>query len=170
MKNKIDESNNPLLYDKLSAGAHFREQYRFVFSATIIATFFIVPTGNVLDVFLKLVLGFAMVFATLYLIYTAASIKYHGSKWIYDIFYVSERVRMKTYDVAVDCFAVGLLLFISLLAVGMGMDILNIELGKVSLWVAIALVMLVLAFTIGMINRGLKNYDIKNNQDTDKLI
>jgi len=165
--NKIKESR---LYDRLPLGAHSRENYRFIFSATIIATFFIIPAENVLDIFLKWVLGFAMFFAATYLVFTAASIKYRDPRWMYGVLYISERVRMKTYDIAVDCFAVGLLLFISLLVVGIGLDVTNIELGEEALWVATAVVMLVLALVVGVVSYRFRRYDINRSQDINRLI
>ena len=173
MKNKIEKIRKPNItrqYDRLSDGARFREQYRLVFAATIIATFFIVPSENVLDIFLKWVIGFAMFFAALYLIFTAASVKYYGSRWMYDIFYVSERIRMKTYDRAVDCFAVGFLLFVSLLIVGFGRDMLSIKLGEVALYVAVAAVMLVLGITISLVSNKFENVDTKKSHDNDGII
>jgi hypothetical protein len=168
--NEVDINSESRLYDRLSSSAHFREQYRFVFSATIIATFFIVPTGNILDIFLKWVLGFAMFFAAFYIVCTAASIKYNNPRWMYDIFYISERVRMKSYDIAVDCFAIGLLYFISLIIIGSGMDLLNIRLGDVALWITIAIVMLVLGIVIGLINYSIKKRETKNGKNLDKYI
>lgn len=167
---KIGKNNELHSYDKLSEGARFREQYRSVFSATIIATFFVVPTGSILEIFLKWVLGFAMLFAALHLICTAASVKYHEPRWMYNMFYVSERFRMRCYDFAVDCFAVGALYFISLATVGFVEKIFNFHPVETVLWIILGVVMLVYGLTMGLVGHWLKKLDRKSSKDTHSLI
>lgn len=116
-----------LTYEKISDGARFREQYRFAFSAVIIATVFVVPSGNALEVFLKGTLGFSALFAALFLIASAARVKYSEPGRLYEIFYVGERFRMWTYDWSLHVFAAAFLFFIGLITTGLIQKILGFQ-------------------------------------------
>lgn len=116
-----------LAYEKISEGARFREQYRFAFSAVIIATVFVVPSGNALELFLKVTLGFSALFAAFFLIASAARVKYREPGRLYEVFYISERFRMWAYDWSLHVFAAAFLFFIGLIVTGLIEKILGFQ-------------------------------------------
>jgi len=128
------KQKTPLAYEKSSDSAYFRENYRFIFSVAVIATVFIVPTDNALYLFLKAVLGFSAAFAALYLIATAALVKYNEPSRMYVIFYVSERFRMSMFDWSIDFFGAAFLYFIGLMITGAIEIIFEVKLGTVWSW------------------------------------
>lgn len=154
-----DEKN--LAYRKLSNDGKFREQYRFVFSAAVVATVFIVPNGNVFETLLKTVLSFSAFFAALYLIATAANVKYREPGVMYQMLYVGERFRMRMYDFSVDTFAAAFLIFLGLVSVGMIQSATGVELEAVWQWSILIGVMLVLAVAILFISRAIKKRELK---------
>lgn len=107
-----------LQYDELPNGPEFREQFRFLFSAAIIATVFVVPDNNELLSYLKFALSVSAIFAGLYLVLTAATVKYSEPRWLYQIIYTSERFRMRMYDYSVNILAIAFLYFLSILTLG----------------------------------------------------
>ncbi len=137
----------------------FSEQYRFVFSATIIATFYVAPSGNALEAFLKWILGFAMSAAALYIVCTAATMKYHNARWMYEVFYVSERIRKWAYDIAVDIFAAGFLFFIGILVTGLAENLLNVRFNSLVMWIVLFISTLAIGLGIGFISKLLKDID-----------
>lgn len=173
MKSKsaaVEKTNeNQHLYDEVSEGARFREQYRLVFAATIVATFYVAPSSTVIDGYVKLVLGFAMFFAALYLICTAAAVKYQDRKFMYIVFYASNRVRMKSFDWAVDCFAVGFLGFLTLAAIGFVQTTFKIQMSNTLIGGLVAGSMLVIGCVIWLASSWLKCTD-SSDKDTNKLI
>lgn len=163
-------TSKELSYDDVTEGARFREQYRFVFAATIVATFYAFPSNNVLEGYVKWVLGFAMFFAALYLICTAASVKYNDRQSMYIVFYVSNRVRMNTFDWAVDCFAIGLLGFLSLAAVGFVQTTFNVHFSNNIVILLVVACMLIIGGIIGLVGFWHRRIDDKNGEDTNLLI
>ncbi|HEY1085235.1 MAG TPA: hypothetical protein VGE34_00730 [Candidatus Saccharimonadales bacterium] len=137
-----------LAYEKISDGARFREQYRFAFSAAIIATVFVAPSGNALEVFLKGALGFSALFAALFLITSAAKVKYNEPGRLYAVFYAGERFRMWAFDWSVHVFAVALLIFIGIITAGLVDNIPGVELGDTGILVVLVISMLVVGITI----------------------
>ena len=118
----------------------------------------------------KLVLGVAMFFAALYLICTATSVKYKDARIAYQVFYASDLVRIKVFDLAVDAFAAGFLLFIALVSVGFIQKILGVHFGDTQVGVMVAVCMLILGGLIGLIGRWLKRIDENNSEDINELI
>jgi len=165
---EVDTHHRP--YDHLTENARFREQYRFVFSATIIATYFVSPSGNALELLLKVILGVATFFAALYLICTAATVKYRSSRWMYEVFYVSERLRIRMYDVAIDVFAAGLLYFLSLLGVGLFEKTFQIKLGEIGDWISVVVGVLVIGLVVSLFTKIFRRYYVKKDSDLERLI
>lgn len=141
------KSRSRLAYENTSNDTKFREQYRFAFSVAVVATVFIVPNENALEQFLKLALGFSAFFAALYLITSAARVKYKEPGRMYEVFYVGERFRMWTFDWSVNVFAAAFLYFIGLFITGLINIIFNVNLGPVLSWV----MPLVLTLIVGLI-------------------
>ncbi len=136
-----------LAYEKISDGARFREQYRFAFSVTVIATVFVVPTSNELESFLKLGLGISAFFAALFLICSAARVKYSEPGRLYEVFYVNERFRMWAYDQSLHVFAAAVLFFVGLIITGLIDRIPGVELSGVWSWI----VLVCATFIIGLV-------------------
>lgn len=130
------------VYENTSTYAQFRESYRHIFSVAVVATVFVVPMDNALMVFLKSVLGFSAIFAALYLILSAARVKYDEPARLYQVFRPSERFRMRMFDLSVDFFGFAFLLFIGLLIAGMIDSIPGVELGVVWTWIVVIAVMI----------------------------
>lgn len=165
-----NEHNKELLYEELTEGARFREQYRFLFAATIVATFYVAPSGNPLETFLKVVLGIAMLLAALYLIGTAASVKYKDTRMAYQVFYASKKLRIKLFDWAVDSFAAGFLLFLAIIAVGTMQKVLNVRFTDLQAYGLVAVWMLLLGGLIGLVGLWLKRVDANDSEDVNRLI
>lgn len=142
-----------LAYERISDGARFREQYRFVFSAAVIATVFIMPNSNSLEIFLKATLGFSAFFAALYLIASAARVKYAEPGRLYEIFYVGEHFRMWAYDWSIHVFAVALLFFIGLVVTGLIGTVPGVDLDELWSWVVFIGVTLVTGLIILLITQ-----------------
>lgn len=174
MKKRLTElekgDNKQLLYEELTKGAQFREQYRLVFAATIVATFYVAPSGNILEGFIKLVLGISMFFAASYLIYTAISVKYKDTHVGYQVFYASDRVRIKAYDFAVDTFPAGFLLFISLVIVGYIQKIFGLHPDNTQVGVMVFVCMFILAGLVGIVGLWFRRSDANTSEDINKLI
>lgn len=132
-----------LAYEKISDGARFREQYRFVFSAAVIATVFVVPSGNALELFLKGTLGFSAFFAALFLIASAARVKYSEPGRLYEVFYLGEHFRMWVYDWSLHVFAAAFLFFLGIVIAGLVDMIPGIQLKGIWSWVSVVSAMLV---------------------------
>ncbi len=97
-------------YEDLTERERFREQIRITFSAAIVATFLATLALNADWIFfIKLILGSSALFAGIFLLLTAASLKYYNPRWIYDIFYASEKIRLISYDMAIDSFGIFLI-------------------------------------------------------------
>lgn len=137
-----------LAYEKISDGARFREQYRFTFSAVIIATVFVVSSDNTLEVFLRVTLGFSAFFAALFLIASAARVKYNEPGRLYEVFYMGERFRMWAYDWSIHVFAAAFLFFIGSIITGLIDKIPGVQLGVVWSWVVLVGVTLIVGLII----------------------
>ena len=140
-----------LSYEKISDGAKFREQYRFAFSAAVIATVVAVPSGSALEIFLKGTLGFSAFFAALFLIASAARVKYNEPGQLYEVFYVGERFRMWAYDWSLHVFAAAFIFFIALIITGSIDMIPGVQLGPIWSWVVVVAVMLIIGVMILLI-------------------
>jgi hypothetical protein len=89
---------------------------------------------------------------------------------MYDMYYASEHIRMRSYDLAVDCFAIGVLYFLSLVTIGFAEKILNINLVEIMLWVMVGVAMLFYGLIISLFGYWLKKIDDMADEDTHKLI
>jgi hypothetical protein len=112
---KLKTWNEPLPvfespYEKSTEAQRFGEQIRITFAAAIVATFLAVLALNFeWLVLIKTLLGMSAFFAGLFLLTTAASLKHDDSRWVYNIFYASEKMRLVSYDTAIDAFGIFLL-------------------------------------------------------------
>lgn len=147
-------------YDETHEAAKFREQYRFTFSIAIVATVFIIPSENVFGQFLQLALGFSAFLAALYLIASAARVKYNEPGRMYQILYVSERFRMRLFDWSIDIFGAALLYFISSLITNQINTVFRLELGSILFWVLLIGVMLVSGLLILLISNKIGKKDL----------
>lgn len=143
----MSKENKDLAYDKLADDAKFREQYRFAFSAAIVATVFVIPNDNPIEAFLKTAVGFSAVFAAIYLIASAARVKYNEPGRLYEIFYIGERFRMWAYDWSLHVFAAAFLFFIGLIVTGLISKVPGVQLEGAWLWI----VFVGVTFIIGVI-------------------
>lgn len=139
MKDRTD-----LAYEKESNTAQFRENYRFIFSIAIIATVFVIPSSTALVLFAKIAIDLSAFFAALYLISSAARVKYFETGRIYEIFDVSERFRMKMFDWSIDIFGAAFLYFVGLVTTGAIESIPGVNLGRMEPWVVASVIILVI--------------------------
>ena len=139
-------------YDVVSEGARLREQHRFTFSIAIVATVFVVPNNNALELFLKIVLSVSAFFASLYLITSAAQIKYKDAGYIYEVFPVYESFRMWTFDWSINIFGFSFLLFISLLLTGLIDKTPGVELGALGAWITTIITLLVVSSLVFIVS------------------
>ncbi len=153
-------NNSELAYDSISEAGKFREQFRFVFSGVVIATVFVVPSDSVFELLLKGVLGFSAFFAAIYLIASAANIKYREPGIMYQMLYVGERFRMRMYDFSVDTFAVAFLYLLGLVGVGLSQSISGVEFAPLWQWSILIFVMFALAVTILFTSIALKKREL----------
>lgn len=154
------KNNSELAYSSISEAGKFREQFRFAFSGVVIATVFVVPSENVFELLLKGVLGFSAFFAFMYLIVSAANIKYREPGVMYQMLYVGERFRMRMYDFSVDTFAVAFLYLLGLVSVGIFQSISGVKLAPLWQWSILIVVMLALAVTILFISMAIKKREL----------
>lgn len=158
-------------YLNLSQEAQYREQFRVAIEAAIIATVFVIPTSNILMVYLKWVVGFSAFFAGLYLIFTASTLKYSNPRELYVVFKVSERVRMKVYDWSIDVYAAGFLFFIAIVITGIAQNLLNENFSNVKVSIFVALTTLGLGIIFLLANLySQKMFSKKKKQNTNKMI
>jgi len=143
--------NTELVYDDISESAKFREQYRFIFSAAIVATVFVIPNDNIAEQALKVVLGFSAFFSALYLIASAACVKYYEPKVMY-IFDVYERLRMRMYDFSVDVVGFALIFFVGIVATTFINFFVGLRVGSVLWWIICVVIMFVVAVAILLVN------------------
>lgn len=151
-----------LTYKKLTDDGRFREQYRFIFSAAVIATVFIVPNSNVFETILKVALGFSAFFSALYLIATAANVKYNEPGVMYQMLYAGEKFRMRMYDFSVDTFAVAFLYILGLTGVGLIQLMSGVELTPAWQWIILVVIMLIIAILTFLTSNLLKIKEQKN--------
>ena len=146
-----------LAYSKLLEGARFREQFRLAFAGVIVATFFVVPDLDVLANFLKLFLGISALLSAIYLIVSAARVKYKEPGHVYQALYVTERFRMRMFDWSVDVFGFAFLCFISLFAIGGLQEIFNIRFDEFWTWIIVIgliAIEMIIAWTVGYIAKS----------------
>lgn len=161
----MKSSKKHLSYAKLSESAKFREQFRFVFAGAVIATVFIVPNGNIFEILLKIALGFSALFAALYLIATAANVKYKEPGVMYEMLYVGERFRMRMYDFSVDTFAAAFLIFLGLMSVALIQAASGIELNPVWQWIILISTMLILGVITLFVSRSVRKRELKGGKE-----
>jgi hypothetical protein len=148
----MTEKGSPSSYNKTSDAAKFREQYRFAFSIAIVATVFIIPSENVFGQFLQLTLGFSAFPAALYIIASAARVKYNEPGRIYQVLYIGERFRMRLFDWSIDVFGASLLFFIASLITNQINTVFRLEPGSILFWVLLILIMFILGIFILLIS------------------
>ena len=96
------------------------EERRAVFSVAVVASFLAIITFGKTDwVLLELLVGGSAMLSSIYLIMSAAQLKYRDSKNIYETIPVNERFRKWMYDWSIDIFGAGLLLIIGSLTLSM---------------------------------------------------
>jgi hypothetical protein len=149
----MKHTKQSLSYDNSSDAARFREQYRFAFSAVVIASVFVAPNGNALEQFFKLTLETSAFFSALYLIASAALVKYKEPGRLYVIFGINEGFRMWAYDWSVHVFAAALLLFISLLITGILESLLGVKFGEIGLYMSVVLSAAIIGLMILLIQK-----------------
>lgn len=94
-------------YQSSDDNQRFREQTRFAFAATIIATDLAFPRViNNLGFWFSHILLFSAISSGFYLLMTAISLKYFEPYWSHEVFYASEKLRMSFYDIAIDIFVI----------------------------------------------------------------
>ena len=157
----IMKKKEKLAYEKLSSAARFREQLRLTFAGVIVATAFVAPDNNVLFLFLKVALSVSAVFAALFLIASAARVKYTDPGRIYEAFYAGERFRMSMFDWSVNIFGFAILFFVGLLLTGAFEKMFNIELGGVWTWLAVFVATIIIGVVIILLGRFVGRYQSK---------
>lgn len=166
---KVRKADRDRAYLNLGEEARFREQLRIGIEIAIIATIFVIPTGNVLMVYLKWVVGFSALFASLYLVFTAATLKYSDPRELYNVFRISERVRMKAYDLSIDVYAIGLLFFLAILITGIVQKVFTVKFDDAKASIFVALTSLLVGIIFLIINVLLQKYSKKKGRLDSKI-
>lgn len=142
---------NTLAYDRSNDNAKFREQYRFAFSIAVITTAFVMPDENVIEQLLKVMLYISALLAALYLITSAARVKYNKPGRLYQIFYAGERFRMRLFDWSIDVFGAAFLYFIASLVTNQINTIYRLDVKSISFWIMFVAIMLIIGLLILLI-------------------
>lgn len=92
----------------MSEESKFKEQVRYIFAGTVIASFLSLQSIITSDRYLYWLLLFSTIFSALYLLMSAASLRYFGDGGDNFLFF-GEKLRMATYDVAINIYGTGLI-------------------------------------------------------------
>lgn len=141
-----DKAN--LSYDEMDEAVRFREQHRFVFSIAIVATYFVVPDSSILWRCLGYTVGFSAFFSALYLIMSAAQLKYRDPGRMYEVFVVSESLRTRAFDWSVHVFAVAVLFFFGILFAGATFNIFGSPSHEWISWLVVGMYMLLMGISL----------------------
>lgn len=98
------------VYKKTSSTELFREQQRQVFAVTIIATVLAAKSYGLFEIkffgeMFRTILSSSALLAFMYLLLTAAALKYSDPHWLYQHLYLSHKLRKLFYDTSVHIFA-----------------------------------------------------------------
>ena len=148
-----------LAYTESSDEAKFREQFRFAFAGVIIATFFVIPTIDSLMNFLKIFLGLSAILSAIFLVISAARVKYKEPGYMYQALYVTERFRMRMFDWSIDIFGFAFLYFISLLATGLLEKALSVQFSELWTWVTVIGILLIEILIVSIMSRLAKSQE-----------
>lgn len=154
-------SKEDLAYNKSSEKGRFREQFRLAFAGVIIATFFAVPDIGILTNFLKFFLGVSVLLSALFLIVSAARVKYTEPGHMYQSLYVTERFRRRMFDWSVDVFGFAFLYFMSLLITGVIEKIFNIKFDEFWIWAIVISILVVEMVIIAILSNMAKSRESK---------
>jgi len=150
-----------LAYDESPEEGRFREQFRLAFAGLIIATVFVVPDLGLLTNFLKLFLGISAFLSALFLIMSAARVKYVEPGYMYVALYVTERSRMRMFDWSVDVFGFAFFSFISLVVTGFIEKIFNIKFSEFWAWIVVIGILLIEMVVVAILSHIAKSRESK---------
>ena len=158
-----------LSYESTDDNAKFRESYRFVFSAAIVATYFVVPDKNILWQCLGYVVGTSAFFSASYLIMSAAKLKYRDTGRMYEIFSVNESLRMRAFDWSIHVFGAALLFFPAILLAGLTFNLLGVEMHGWAPWLVVIIYALISGASIILVEHLFSRRKIKSSKELPRI-
>ncbi len=158
-----------LSYENTEDNAKFREQYRFAFSVAIIATCFVIPDENILWQYLGYAVGASAFFSACYLIMSAAQLKYREPGRMYEVFRISENLRMRAFDWSIHVFGAAFLFFIGILLTGLTLNLTGIEVEGWASWLIVVTYTFCLGIYLILMEYILSRRKNKNSKNLPRI-
>lgn len=156
-------------YENTDDNAKFREQYRFAFSVAIIATCFVIPDQNILWQYLGYVVGASALFSACYLVMSASKLKYREPGRIYEVFRISESLRMRAFDWSIHVFGAAFLFFLGILLTGLTFNLTGAEAESRVSWLIVIIYTFCLGICLILMEHILSRRKNKNSKDLPRI-